>query len=65
MALGYAYDTVCANLTLTYAGEEAHETHCKTDTEKERSLGGEIRLEDNLPEQECHEAVKTLGCRKS
>lgn len=64
VSLAFTYDTVCADLTLTDCREKANESDCKTNSEKKRTLSSEIRLEDYEPEEEAHESVETLSCRK-
>lgn len=60
VALGDAYDTVGAYLTLTYAGDHAGETCGKAYTEADPSVDGSAG-EFTHHNQKCHEAVDTLG----
>ena len=64
VALGYAHNTVGANLTLTNTGQHANQTYGYTDTEAKGagdSAGGEFTKH----QEECYEAVDTLSCGKS
>ena len=58
MTLADAYDTICADLTLAYCGEEAYEAYRDAYTEEHCSVGSEILTH---PHQEGYETVETLG----
>ena len=60
VTLGDAYDTVGAYLTLTDAGDHAGETCGEAHTEADPSVDGSAG-EFTHHNQECHEAVDTLG----
>ena len=64
VALGDAYDTVGAYLTLADTGQHANQTYGYTDTEAKGagdSAGGEFTEH----QEECYETVDTLSCGKS
>ena len=63
--LALAYDTVCADLSLTDSGEQADEADCETDSEELSAHYREVRLEDDKPQEEAYESVKALCSRKS
>ena len=60
VALGDAYDTVGANLTLTDAGEEDADTSGKTDAETDPSVDGTAGVFTHH-NKESHKAVDTLS----
>ena len=64
VALGHSHDTVGADMALADAREEAYETYSETYTEAEHRVVHKPLVALEQPDEECHESVETLCCRK-